>query len=141
MTIILPRVARTRWIPQYVLRPPRSAIPRSKSQMSPFSCYYYRRKEAHSNDNKNTNSDPRINDLGRAIEDDFATIRETYGTLPSSSQYLSKANIRPQQRPNTPSSSPTASSASTSYASPASSSQACTTGAASPKPCAQTASK
>lgn len=28
---------------------------------------------------KKTESDPRINDLGRAIEDDFATIRETYG--------------------------------------------------------------
>ncbi|CZS88142.1 hypothetical protein WAI453_000556 [Rhynchosporium graminicola] len=29
---------------------------------------------------KDTESDPRINDLGRAIEDDFATIRETYAT-------------------------------------------------------------
>lgn len=30
---------------------------------------------------KKTDSDPRINDLGRAIEDDYATIRETYGRL------------------------------------------------------------
>jgi len=29
---------------------------------------------------KKTNKDPRINDLGRAIEDDFATIRENYAT-------------------------------------------------------------
>ncbi|KAL2071248.1 hypothetical protein VTL71DRAFT_12483 [Oculimacula yallundae] len=31
-------------------------------------------------EDKETDSDPRINDLGRAIEDDFATIRETYAT-------------------------------------------------------------
>jgi hypothetical protein len=29
---------------------------------------------------KKTDGDPRINVLGRAIEDDFATIRENYGT-------------------------------------------------------------
>lgn len=28
---------------------------------------------------KNPTSDPRINDIGRAIEDDFATIRDNYG--------------------------------------------------------------
>jgi len=84
MTVIFPRVARTRWIPQHVLRPPRSALPRShRTQMNAFSCCCCRRNEAHGNDSKNTNSDPRVNDLGRAIEDDFATIRETYGTLPS----------------------------------------------------------
>jgi hypothetical protein len=30
---------------------------------------------------KKVRSDPRINILGRAIEDDFATIRENYGLL------------------------------------------------------------
>lgn len=30
---------------------------------------------------KKIRSDPRINILGRAIEDDFATIRESYGQL------------------------------------------------------------
>jgi hypothetical protein len=32
---------------------------------------------------KKLRSDPRINLLGRAIEDDFATIRENYGIEPS----------------------------------------------------------
>jgi hypothetical protein len=33
---------------------------------------------------KKPSDDPRINDIGRAIEDDFATIRETYGiSIPS----------------------------------------------------------
>jgi len=31
---------------------------------------------------KKTDGDPRINILGRAIEDDFATIRENYGNIP-----------------------------------------------------------
>ena len=30
---------------------------------------------------KRPSSDPRINDIGRAIEDDFATIRDNYGPL------------------------------------------------------------
>jgi triacylglycerol lipase len=30
---------------------------------------------------KKTDDDPRINILGRAIEDDFATIRENYGNF------------------------------------------------------------
>jgi hypothetical protein len=29
---------------------------------------------------KHPSDDPRINDIGRAIRDDFATIRENYGT-------------------------------------------------------------
>lgn len=35
---------------------------------------------SHGKEKKTNDDDPRINDLGRAIEDDFATIRETYGT-------------------------------------------------------------
>lgn len=82
MTILLPRVARTRWIPQHVLLIPRGAILRSRSQMNPFSCSCGSRREHGEQDKKDTKSDPRINNLGRAIEDDFATIRETYGTAP-----------------------------------------------------------
>lgn len=81
MTIILARVARTRWISQYVLRPPSSAIQRSpRAQMNALSCSCARSKL--DTGNKNNNSDPRVSDLGRAIEDDFATIRQTYGTVP-----------------------------------------------------------
>jgi len=47
--------------------------------MNPFSCSCIRREHGGP-DKKDTNSDPRINNLGRAIEDDFATIRETYAT-------------------------------------------------------------
>ncbi|KAH6683339.1 Alpha/Beta hydrolase protein [Halenospora varia] len=35
---------------------------------------------SHAENEKKPNCDPRINDLGRAIEDDFATIRENYAT-------------------------------------------------------------
>jgi hypothetical protein len=37
----------------------------------------------------NKSEDPRIDDLGRAIEDDYAAIRENYGMSPSYHAYLS----------------------------------------------------
>jgi hypothetical protein len=47
-------------------------------------------KRATHSEEKSINPDPKINDLGRAIEDDFATIRENYGMpIPlSSHEYI-----------------------------------------------------
>ena len=78
MTILLARVARTRWLLQDVprarsLRQPPSYLRKS---MTFSTCCPLRQAEKE----KKTDGDPRINDLGRAIEDDFATIRENYGT-------------------------------------------------------------
>jgi triacylglycerol lipase len=67
---------RTRWILHYV-------SPASKVAMYPSLPHFLRR---HINETqhwrvkeKKPSRDPRINDLGRAIQDDFATIRDNYG--------------------------------------------------------------
>jgi triacylglycerol lipase len=46
-------------------------------------CPFFQRAEKQDTPEKpkKTDGDPRINILGRAIEDDFATIRENYGIL------------------------------------------------------------
>ncbi|TVY68663.1 Lipase, partial [Lachnellula suecica] len=81
MTINLARVARTRWLPQYAPQPPRRALPRyARIPMNSFSACCRHRKEEKGEKPKNTDSDPRINNLGRAIKDEFATIRQNYTT-------------------------------------------------------------
>jgi len=72
MTLMLTRV-RTRWLLQFAQRP--------SSVVMYASLPARQLSDARPSDpekQKKPNSDPRINDLGRAIEDDFATIRETY---------------------------------------------------------------
>jgi triacylglycerol lipase len=95
MTILLPRVARTRWLSQYAPQLRRVLLPMTTESLPrAFSCSCHTREalkhienESSNRDEpdneKKTNSDPRINDLGRAIEDDFATIRKNYGILPN----------------------------------------------------------
>lgn len=91
MTILLSRVARTRWVPQYAPQLRRILLPMPSVYLSqPFSCSCVTREapkqiktesptKNEPEQQKETDSDPRINDLGRAIEDDFATIRQNYG--------------------------------------------------------------
>ncbi|PVH89209.1 alpha/beta-hydrolase [Cadophora sp. DSE1049] len=102
MTTLIPRVARTRWLLQNVPRRPTatptnilkpSALLRKSMSLSLSTtccCCSLEKKErtekikkpknTDTGEQKKTDSDPRINDLGRAIEDDYATIRETYAT-------------------------------------------------------------
>src|SRR5664279_1056833 len=82
MTILVARIAPTRCISlQHVLRTShvaamRSAsFPSSRRQLSSSTP----RRRSNSEQKPNNSNDPRINDLGRAISDDFATIRENYG--------------------------------------------------------------
>lgn len=73
MTFLLARVASTRGI-SYAFRRTTAF-----TQVS-FSKRWFRSVPAGRREEYNrANGDPRINDLGRAIEDDFATIREKYG--------------------------------------------------------------
>ena len=73
MTYLIARVARMRWILQDVRRT--SSVMRRRAMS-------YTAARQRAAEEKKPDSDPRINDLGRAIEDDFATIRETYGDYP-----------------------------------------------------------
>ena len=83
MTFLVARVARTRWILHNVPRT-RSGMALSANLTSSFSscCRCFQRAE----NPKKSDGDPRINELGRAIEDDFATIRENYGAFTPFSQ-------------------------------------------------------
>jgi len=78
MTFMIARVARTSWAFRNVSQ---QIVMRglAKGSFSTF-CPYY---QAVENENKaenprNPTNDPRVNDLGRAIEDDYATIRTKY---------------------------------------------------------------
>ena len=107
MTIILARVARTRWTPHHVPRSPASAALRfPRAQMKCFSCLCPKRCQEKGNPEHHTNSDPRINDLGRAIEDDFAILRENYGILPNPSSHINDHRLihisSNAQKPNRP---------------------------------------
>ncbi len=79
MTYLVARVAGTKWLLQNVTRAkvgipyPYLYIPMS------FSTCCCRLHQAEKE--KKIDSDPRINDLGRAIEDDYATIRQNYGSF------------------------------------------------------------
>ncbi|RDW81951.1 triacylglycerol lipase [Coleophoma cylindrospora] len=78
MTVLLSRAAPcTRWSPLrqlvYAQHARRLATP--AVAMRCFSCCVPRKDQQ-----KKKDGDPRINDLGRAIEDDFATIRQNYST-------------------------------------------------------------
>jgi triacylglycerol lipase len=72
MILIVARVARTRWLPQNV---PRRSLMASQLSAAFCSCCTLRIEEKP----KKKDSDPRISDLGRAIEDDYANIRDNYG--------------------------------------------------------------
>jgi hypothetical protein len=71
MILLVARVARTRCIPQNV---PRRSLMASQLSAAFCSCCTLRIEEK-----KKKDSDPRISDLGRAIEDDYANIRDNYG--------------------------------------------------------------
>ncbi|KAF7545419.1 hypothetical protein G7046_g9573 [Stylonectria norvegica] len=78
--------------------------------------------------------DSRLKNLGREISDDYASIRETYGDFRFPKKSCMRNGLTPQQRhPSMPSSSPTASLASPSSASPPTSPRF-TIGTASKKP-------
>lgn len=95
MTILLARVARTRWIRNnghFLSRmvaanpvPTPTSPPGHYNPLELFravfstTCYCFQKAEKE----KTPDDDPRINLLGRAIEDDFATIRAKYGLSPS----------------------------------------------------------
>jgi triacylglycerol lipase len=86
MTILLSRVARTRWVPHYAPQLRRILLPMPSELSQSFSCSCVNREvpkqiKIEPEQEKKTDSDPRINDLGRAIEDDFATIRQNYGII------------------------------------------------------------
>jgi hypothetical protein len=75
MTVTAARL-RTRWILHNV-------SPTTGVAMCPCLPHFLKR-HIHETQNwreqeKKQSSDPRINDLGRAIQDDFATIRDNYG--------------------------------------------------------------
>src|SRR5882757_5265512 len=103
MTILVARVARTRWSSQNVRFRPRSIVMSSLYQSRTFSCHRCMRMAEKE---KKTDGDPRINILGRAIEDDFATIRENYGNIPgvcllsnnADADSYSKISCRPSTR-------------------------------------------
>ncbi|RDL38960.1 uncharacterized protein BP5553_03300 [Venustampulla echinocandica] len=82
MTILVARVSRTRSIPPILRR----ALPRREtaldSRCNPFStCVPRKRAGSYQTQvKKSSSSDPRIEDAGRAIEDDYALIREKYAT-------------------------------------------------------------
>lgn len=81
MTTLLSRVARTRWLIHNAPRARRMVmVSEGLTSRNRFStcCYLFQRAKKE----KHTDGDPRINVLGRAIEDDFATIRENYGLPP-----------------------------------------------------------
>ena len=76
MTLLLTRVAsHTRWTP-LIQRASMAPFIATLASTRCFSCC-----ESQADKEKRTNDDPRINDFGRAIEDDFATIRQKYGML------------------------------------------------------------
>ncbi|KAL3422561.1 triacylglycerol lipase [Phlyctema vagabunda] len=75
MTVLLVRVAsHTRWTPLFQ-RATLAQFSHARVSLRYFSCCKQRADQV-----KNTDDDPRINDLGRAIEDEFATIRQKYET-------------------------------------------------------------
>jgi len=80
MTTLLARATRTR----LVYNAPRTRrmvmVSTGLTSRNRFSTCRYLSQRAERE--KHTDGDPRINVLGRAIEDDFATIRENYGLLP-----------------------------------------------------------
>lgn len=76
MTILVARVGNTRWSPQKVRLCARSIGMTSKHHSRAFTCSRCGRMAGKE---KKPDGDPRINVLERAITDEFATIRETYG--------------------------------------------------------------
>jgi len=81
MTFMIARVARTSWAFRNV--PQRNAMSGlSKGNFSTFRpCYQAVEKGKRAENPRNPTNDPRVNDLGRAIEDDYATIRAKYGII------------------------------------------------------------
>ena len=75
MTILVARAA-TRWTPRNV-RIPAGNIVMTEYQSRGF-CQCMRMAQKVEKEKK-IDKDPRVNNLGRAITDDFATIRENYG--------------------------------------------------------------
>ncbi len=75
MIVIAARV-RTRWILHNASPWRRAAM---YPTIPPSMMQRIHNTSQHCEEEKKLSGDPRINDLGRAIEDDFATIRDTYG--------------------------------------------------------------
>jgi hypothetical protein len=80
MTLLLSRVARTTWILRHA-QPARARVIVTANKHESFSTTR-NLSRAKAENEKKLRDDPRIKILGRAIEDDFATIRENYGTVP-----------------------------------------------------------
>ena len=76
MTLLVSRVTHARFIPHKVQAAAKRLVVQNKGKFS-TSCRVLAQKVEKE---KKVRSDPRINVLGRAIEDDFATIRENYGS-------------------------------------------------------------
>jgi len=76
MTILVARVVHTRLVLYHARTRPAMM---AKCFSTCFPCLQQAEKAEKP---KETDGDPRINVLGRAIEDDYATIRENYGTFP-----------------------------------------------------------
>ncbi|KAI6712618.1 triacylglycerol lipase [Diplocarpon mali] len=75
------RLARTRWLQNGHLLRPASAYLCKPMSFSISCCCLKQADTTQAPEKQNrTDGDPRINDLGRAIEDDFATIRANYKT-------------------------------------------------------------
>ncbi|CAG8980564.1 hypothetical protein HYALB_00002562 [Hymenoscyphus albidus] len=90
MTLLLARTTRIRWHPPYSTLLPWNSIHGQtahinillSSSRQPFSVYLPRRRNQNlpnKNDHEKS-ADPRMRELGRAIEDDFASLREKYAT-------------------------------------------------------------
>ena len=62
-----------------------SGLPKRKFSTY-FPCYQAVEEGKTAENPKNPTNDPRVNDLGRAIEDDYATIRTKYGIFSSTTQ-------------------------------------------------------
>jgi len=78
MIFMIARVARTSWGIRNV--PRQIAMGRlTKGNFSTFCpCYQVVKDDEKAEKPRNPTNDPRVNDLGRAIEDDYATIRAKY---------------------------------------------------------------
>ena len=81
MTFMIARVARTSWTVRNI--PPQITVcGLARRNFSKFgSCYQAVEGDKKAENPKNPTNDPRVNDLGRAIEDDYATIRAKYSKL------------------------------------------------------------
>ncbi|PBP25470.1 triacylglycerol lipase [Diplocarpon rosae] len=81
MTISIAHFARTRWLPNgHLLRLTSTYLCKPMSFSTTCCCMKQSDTAQAPEKQKKTDGDPRINDLGRAIEDDFATIRANYET-------------------------------------------------------------